>query len=45
QMCIRDRLRREAVGEFVRNLENFSQQTVAELKDLLEKVGKKRGVL
>ncbi|USP02727.1 XRE family transcriptional regulator [Bartonella taylorii] len=40
-----DPLRREAVGEFVRNLENFSQQTVAELKDLLEKVGKKRGVL
>ncbi|WP_375696465.1 helix-turn-helix domain-containing protein [Bartonella sp. AP331QHHD] len=40
-----DPLRYEAVGEFVRNLENFSQQNLAELKDVLEKVCKKRGVL
>lgn len=40
-----DPFRCEIIGMFVRNLENFSQQDVAELKDLLEKVGKKRGAL
>ncbi|WP_375685029.1 helix-turn-helix domain-containing protein [Bartonella sp. AP172QHHD] len=40
-----DPLRHEAVGEFVRNLENFAQHNLAELKDVLEKVCKKRGVL
>ncbi|MDM9986787.1 hypothetical protein QVL71_05985, partial [Bartonella henselae] len=33
------------VGIFVRTLENFSQQDLAEFKKLLEKVGKKRGTL
>nr|WP_019218729.1 hypothetical protein [Bartonella florencae] len=35
----------EIVGTFVRNLENFSQQDVARLKKLLEKLGKKTDVL
>lgn len=36
---------REIIGMLVRNLENFSQHNLAELKDLIEKVGKKRIVL
>ncbi|WP_375618614.1 MULTISPECIES: XRE family transcriptional regulator [unclassified Bartonella] len=40
-----DPFRGEIIGMFVRNLENFSEQNLAELKDLLEKVGKKRGLL
>ncbi len=40
-----DSCRCEIVGMFVRNLENFSQQDIARLKRLLEKFGKKTGVL
>ncbi|GAA5106734.1 XRE family transcriptional regulator [Bartonella jaculi] len=40
-----DPFRREVVGMFVRNLDNFSPQGVARLKEFLEKVGKETGVL
>ncbi|WP_208441940.1 helix-turn-helix domain-containing protein [Bartonella raoultii] len=40
-----DSSKSEFVGMFVRNLDNFSPQGVARLKEFLEKVGKKTGVL
>ncbi|QEE12165.1 helix-turn-helix domain-containing protein [Bartonella krasnovii] len=36
-----DSFSREIIGMLVRNLENFSQQDLAKLKKLLERVGKK----
>ncbi|CAK01494.1 transcriptional regulator [Bartonella tribocorum] len=36
---------REIIGMLVRNLENFSQHDLVKLKILLEKLGKKTGVL
>ncbi|WP_142416803.1 helix-turn-helix domain-containing protein [Bartonella massiliensis] len=40
-----DSFRRKAVGMFVRNLDNFPQQDIARLKKLLEKLGRKTGIL
>ncbi|WP_273724166.1 XRE family transcriptional regulator [Bartonella sp. AU18XJBT] len=40
-----DPLRREMIGMFVRNLENFSQEDLAKLKEFFEGIGKKTSVL
>ncbi|MBX4335797.1 helix-turn-helix domain-containing protein [Bartonella raoultii] len=40
-----DSFRREVIGMFVRSLESFSSQDLAESKKLLEKFDEKRGAL